>query len=223
MDDLAVLRQYIEIAESQDSQRDAWVKAADALEHRKRATGQSNPELGAEVDRSKDWVSKVLAWRASGYIQRTPFTDGGNAPRAATSHTRKVLRERPVDVAPEIAKALEDPEVQREVIAASPRVASNMMATQVQDGLERVRTHTLSREEIDDRQGFNDLPAPMLSPWDPFWQQVVPGMREVMDRMHEDVWNLPPEMVRAISEKTAELSVVLGGLAAAAREATPNS
>ena len=116
---LARVKEYLAIAESEDSKREAYKAAAEEIAVYKSETGANDRAVATALGRGeKDrrLVGLLMKWRESGYKADTPFlADEKATGRAAVSHTRKVLKERPAEVAADIAKAMEDPEVAKAI------------------------------------------------------------------------------------------------------------
>ena len=118
---LARAKEYLAIAESEDSKREAYKAAAEEIAAHIAETGDSLRQVARNLQVADVTVGKLLRWRDEGYPEgTTPYTlpdQNGSKPtdRAAVSHTRKVLKERPAEVAADIAKAMEDPEVAKAI------------------------------------------------------------------------------------------------------------
>lgn len=141
-------KQFLTIAESGDAKREAYKAAAEEIAAHIEETGDSQASVATDIGCERDRVHKILRWRKAGYPEgTTPFTmadGGGSLPtdRAATSHTKKVLREQPQSVAPEIAKAMEDPEV-REAVA---RHMTTQTANDISDAVRGLPHEPVERE-----------------------------------------------------------------------------
>jgi len=90
---LARAKEYLAIAESRDSKREAYIKAADEIAaHKDEKPKETNENLARFLGVTKDRVSKLLRWRESGFKAETPYLmDDQATTRAARSHTKKVL------------------------------------------------------------------------------------------------------------------------------------
>jgi hypothetical protein len=115
---LARARQFLAIAEAENSKREAYKMAADEIAAEKQETGETNENLARFLGRKKDYVTKLLAWRKSGFEAETPFLmDKQATNRAAISHTKKVLREAPMEQVEQLLSEL--PKERQEKIAAA--------------------------------------------------------------------------------------------------------
>jgi len=118
-------KQYLVIAESEDSKREAYKAAAEEIAAHIAETGDEQQMVATTLQCSPQTVGRILKWRTAGYPEgTTPFTmadPNGSKPtdRAAVSHTKRVLRESPQAVAKDIAEAMEDPDVAHAVVQAA--------------------------------------------------------------------------------------------------------
>jgi hypothetical protein len=116
-DHLALARKYLAVAESKDSKREAYKRAAKEIVAYKNETRESDAAIAIALGggRSGKWVETLRRWAREGFKGETPFlADGKATERAALSHARKVLREAPIE---EVEKALLDlPEPRRRQI-----------------------------------------------------------------------------------------------------------
>lgn len=143
-DHLALAREYIAIAESQDAKREAYQKAADEIVEAQKTMGYR--AIATAVGKSDHWVKTLVQWRTSGTPGSTPFANKDRMAKGAAAETRKVLAEQPRSVAPDIAKAMEDPEVREEV-------AKHMMPGAARDLSERANRDHPARRKLDDSLG----------------------------------------------------------------------
>lgn len=130
---LVEAREFLGIAEQIDvnpreARRRAYIGAAERIAEYKDKTGCTNVLLASKISADQGTVSRLLKWHKSGYKAATPFLmDEQATGRAALSHTKRTLRERPKEVAADIAEAMEDPEVAQAVTAhASPKALGNV-------------------------------------------------------------------------------------------------
>lgn len=119
-------KKYIAVAESKDAKREAYKAATNEIAAYKAETGASNAAIAIALGRVKDtndpkarrtgadYVAKLLKWRDSGFKDATPFTEGGEmSGRVAVSHTKRTLRERPVEEIKEMLDDLPDEAVEK--------------------------------------------------------------------------------------------------------------
>jgi len=137
-------RNYLAIAESGDAKREAYRMAAEELAAEREETGATLDFLASKVGTSTPTVSKLLAWRSSGYAAATPFLmDPEATTRAADSHTRRAVRERPEVVAEELARQ----SAERRAAFAAGLMADPEVAGQVLERPEvRVAVHQADRD-----------------------------------------------------------------------------
>jgi hypothetical protein len=95
-------KQYLAIAESADSKREAYKAAAEEIAvHKKQHPKDTWSEIAISLGKTGQYVGRLMKWRTEGYPEgTTPFTmpdPSGSKPtdRAAISHGKKVLRENP--------------------------------------------------------------------------------------------------------------------------------
>jgi len=150
-DRLALAREYIAIAESQDAKREAYQKAADEIIEAQKTMGYR--AIAKAVGKSDHWVKTLVQWRTSGTPGSTPFGGKDRMAKGAAAETRKVLAEQPQSVAPEIAKAMEDPEVRQEV-------AKHMLPGAARDLSERANRDHPAHRKLDEPLG---IPEPKAS------------------------------------------------------------
>lgn len=118
-DHLARAKEALAIAESDDSKREAYRIAAEEIAAHKKETGEPNTRIAIRLGCDEKKVRVLLSWRERGYDTDSPYNEGfekKEQQRAQISHTRRVLREKPAEVVPEIAKAMEDPKVAKKVM-----------------------------------------------------------------------------------------------------------
>lgn len=109
-------KQFLAIAESGDAKREAYKAATEEIAAHVAETGDTYECVATHLDMPHDTLKKYMAWRRSGYKAATPWlADERATDRAAVSHGRKVLREQPETLAPEIAEAMENPAVREQV------------------------------------------------------------------------------------------------------------
>jgi len=119
-------KEYLAIAESPDSRREAYMKAAEEIASYKAETGASGVAIAIAIGRVKNtedkkqrqaggtYINLLLKWRQEGYQGDSPFlADGEATTRAARSHAKKLLADptEAVKLVPEITAALDTPEV----------------------------------------------------------------------------------------------------------------
>ena len=104
MNHLDAARECIAIAESGDAKHAAYKAAAEHVAAELQLRTISNRQIAKEIGKSEGFVRALRNWRDSGYEAATPWlSDGEATTRAAKSHTKKFLREAPVE---EIEKAM---------------------------------------------------------------------------------------------------------------------
>lgn len=123
---LELAREDLAIAESGDSKREAYKRAAEHVAAYIEATGESNRKVCIAIQTSESKFYKLMAWREAGYPKgTTPFTmadPDGSKPtdRAAKSHARKVLKDS--EQREEVIDALDDEALSEVANAATERL-----------------------------------------------------------------------------------------------------
>jgi hypothetical protein len=98
MNHLEAARECIAIAESGDAKHAAYKAAAEHVAAELQLRTISNRQIAREIGKDESFVRALRRWRDSGYEAATPWlSDGEATARAAKSHTRKFLREAPVE------------------------------------------------------------------------------------------------------------------------------
>lgn len=150
MTHLEQAKQYLTIAESGDSKREAYKLAAEEIVEHIAETSDSQTLVATKIGRDTGSVSRLLRWRKEGYPEgTTPFTmadPNGSLPtqRAALSHTKKVLRDAPLEQVEQIIDEL--PEERKRAIKAA---VGDDYARLLQNSAERERNMTeAQRQEI---------------------------------------------------------------------------
>lgn len=110
------------IAESKDAKREAYKRAANAMVAYRKETRCTITLLASNVGRDKSFISRLLKWQESGFKAETPFLmDEQATERASISHTKKVLREQPMEQIERIMEDLPAPRVAKIAQAALGR------------------------------------------------------------------------------------------------------
>lgn len=136
-DHLALAQEDLTIAESADSKREAYKRAAEHIAAHQKQSGDSLVRVAARLKRPARRVQELDQWRRSGYRTETPAAMNEGAYRAAKSHTRAILR---------------DPEQRTEVIesldeAERLAVAQAALEASEKEGKERKKRARTVREE----------------------------------------------------------------------------
>jgi hypothetical protein len=106
MNHLERAKEYLAIAESSDSKKEAYRAAAEEIAAAV-AEGESQRTVATVLRKSQAFVLALLNWRKSGYKADTPWlADEKATTRAAKSHTRRVLSD--PELAHEIISNLDD-------------------------------------------------------------------------------------------------------------------
>jgi hypothetical protein len=108
-------KQFLAIADAVDAdpkraRREAYMAAAEEIAAHIAETGDSQPVVAttAGIERSK--VSRLLTWRKRGYDTESPYDEGPEKRqqhRARVSHGKRVLKEKPEDLAEEIEESVD--------------------------------------------------------------------------------------------------------------------
>jgi len=89
---LARAKAYLAIAESKDSKREAYKRAAKEIAAYKDATKDTYDHIAIRLGKSKPTIEKLMKWHRSGYEADTPFlADTEAVKRAARSHAKAVV------------------------------------------------------------------------------------------------------------------------------------
>jgi hypothetical protein len=117
----AEIREQNELYEAGDTDRAFWLgqqKRLKALQNTEPKLTQ--PQMGKMVGKSHAWVKAVLGWDGHSSVQ-SPFARDASPSRGegvSRAEARRVLKDKPESVVPEIAEALERPEVRKAVVKA---------------------------------------------------------------------------------------------------------
>jgi hypothetical protein len=115
---LARAKAYLAIAESKDSKREAYKRAAKEIVAHKQETGETWETLARALGREQHYVKKLSQWERSGFEAETPFLmDKHATERAALSHTKRVLTQAPLEQVEQIIDGL--PQQRKVKIAAA--------------------------------------------------------------------------------------------------------
>lgn len=126
-DHLARAKDYIAIAENEDSKAEAYRRAAEEILAATTEDGYSQAQIAQELGRDRSWVTDLLAWhRAGGHPQTGPF--GGEAKNAKTDRgkARKMLRD--PEQRRQVIESLEPSEVETLVAEGTDRLVENARA-----------------------------------------------------------------------------------------------
>jgi len=183
-----------------------WAAIADRLIAIQKADPQlSQATIGNFFGHTQKWVADIVKWRTSKSTSASPFArtkDGSSQQRA---DTRRQLREAPEVVAPEIARALEDPKVRAAILKTAPDIGLAFIVD---------RTRKSRGAGLHDPSPPKPTGTPIKTPADPwkYWLRAEKLLRSAfveLDLMHdhfnEDAWNLPPSSVQGFAEVSAEL------------------
>jgi Family of unknown function (DUF6192) len=98
---------YLAIAESKDSKREAYKRAAKEIVAYKQESRETWDSIAMELGCSVQLLYKLRKWHEVGFKGETPFLmDGEATTRAAISHTKAVLRDQPIEVVEKIVADL---------------------------------------------------------------------------------------------------------------------
>jgi hypothetical protein len=96
---------YLAIAEAGDARHEAYRQAAEEIAAYRDETGATWPDIAMSLGQHLRRVQRLMEWRRGGYTAASPWlADEQATTRAADSHARKVVRERPEVIADEMAK-----------------------------------------------------------------------------------------------------------------------
>lgn len=158
---------YLAIAEAGDAKREAYKRAADEVAAEKDETNATTADLARLLGRKDDFVRKLLRWRETGFAASTPFLmDEQATTRAADSHTRRAVRERPDVIVNAINElpAEKQAELVAKIVEATPEAVGKGIAaasanTRAQVGgttYRELRYPGMSDAEVADAQARED-------------------------------------------------------------------
>lgn len=106
MDRLERARQYLAIAESQDSKREAYLKAADEIIAAQKE-GWGVRAIAREIGKSESWVRQLLEWATNAQDHtHLPFGGPENTERSHRSVAKNYLAKRDPEAVQEIIREL---------------------------------------------------------------------------------------------------------------------
>jgi hypothetical protein len=108
-------KQFLAIAEAVDAdpkkaKHEAYMAAAEEIAAHKAEAGESNKNVATFLGLTTDRVQKLLKWRDRGYDTESPYDEGPEKRqqhRARVSHGKRVLKEKPEDLADEIEESVD--------------------------------------------------------------------------------------------------------------------
>jgi hypothetical protein len=131
---------YIAIAESQDSRREAYIRAADAIIEwlAEDPARRGHRQAGEGIGRSASYVGKLVTWRTSGDPDTSPSPFGTEAQREARDRyeARRALQANPDLVKQHI---IDNPEIARKAARESSAVADAAGTGSLERGAEEFR------------------------------------------------------------------------------------
>ena len=138
-------KEYLAIAESGDSKREAYKAAAEEIAA---AIGEGNTQVyvATYIGKSQKHISQMLKWRKSGYEADTPWlADTGATTRAAVSHTKAILRDAPLE---QVETILASVPVSRRAALATALVAQGDVADAIHADPEASKVHLRMTDAI---------------------------------------------------------------------------
>jgi hypothetical protein len=201
-------------------ERAAWIAVQEKLLAMS-AAGSSQRDIAELVGKSSSWVQRVLRWDPRG--GGSPHAEPGKPSKAGPAHAREVLRGSPESVAPEIARALEDPKVAQAVAKSSraPARRNVMRAVETESARDVIANAPPSRSnrsvaDINAATSERRGAGPPPDTWKPFRagirysEAAVESFRDCFEAMHSDSWNLPPQIIEGIERDATKLAAELG-------------
>lgn len=124
VDHLARAREFLAIAESENAKREAYRMAAIEVVAAI-AEGATQVLVATSTGKSQQYISKLIQWHDAGFETETPWLmDKQATSRAALSHTKKTLRNAPLE---QIERIVDDlPIAQRARIAQAALAVEGM-------------------------------------------------------------------------------------------------
>jgi hypothetical protein len=90
MERLELAKKYLDVADTEDSKREAYKQAAEEVIAHKEETGESDSDIAISLQRSRPYVQKLRSWYQGGMVNRTPFSTE-NMPKPLTRAQRDQL------------------------------------------------------------------------------------------------------------------------------------
>jgi hypothetical protein len=126
---LARAKEFLAIAESDNSKREAYKMAAEEVAAAI-SKGATQMVVATTIGKSREFVKTLLKWRDSGFESETPWLmDKQATSRAALSHTKATLRNAPLEQIERIVESLTPAEAAKLAQAAlgKPGIADEML------------------------------------------------------------------------------------------------
>lgn len=197
---LARAKAYLAIAESKDSKREAYKKAAEEIAAYKEATRATNAVIASELQLRRTqmggekYVSDLLKWRRTGYKAETPWLmDTEATTRAAASHAKKllgdkgqakrvekILAELPDEAIERIEEAVSEEAVKRTVYADRPKPKH-------EDATRRQAAKRAGRLKANPSQAADSFVA-MLGPVRARIRAVCQGYQDFLALVEDEEW-----------------------------------
>lgn len=114
-------KHYLAIAESKDSKREAYKRAAKEIVAHREITGDTWKQIADALGRAPFYVTKLRDWFDAGCKTETPWAHGGDSDHRRGSDvaaTKRILREQPMEVVERVINDL-PPRRQAQIAAAA--------------------------------------------------------------------------------------------------------
>lgn len=211
IDHLAMAKEDLAIAESGDSKREAYKRAAEHIASAV-SDGTTQAVVATTIGKSREFVKAILSWRESGYEAATPWlADTEATGRAALSHTRKTLREKPEEVAAEIAEAMQTAEVRQAVAQHMPGWTADDLAERTRQRDPAPNTDDLRRKSKE-REEFERKNKSGYLTWGEVESKTRLAKRllaEVVTILNDSGHNLTPDMREFLSDDLDKLQAAI--------------
>jgi transposase len=116
VDHLALAKEDLAIAESGDSRREAYMRAAHHVAAHREATGDSAKQIALQLQVGRNTVENLLRWKKEGFKTDTPYSGREVSEKKDREKVRRFLREKPSEVIAALsAEAKKDPSVAEKV------------------------------------------------------------------------------------------------------------
>jgi len=149
-------KDYIAIAESADSKREAYIKAAEEIAAA-RAEGVSASAVATAIGKSEIEVRRFTDWHKSGYKAATPWlADEKATDRAAMSHTKATLRKADQDQIKRIMVELPDEQLSNIASEAGSTLVSRSRAKRAEHHAEPTAGELMAGEKWDPSESWAD-------------------------------------------------------------------
>jgi hypothetical protein len=191
-DRLARAKVYLAIAESKDSKREAYKKAAnEVVAYKKEYPKATWREIAISLGRTGQYVGQLAKWHGTGFKAETPFLmDGQATQRAARSHTKSVLTD--PDETQKVLSDLSDEQVEQVVDAATEEqvkrtVYGGRQKPSVEDARRQEKAKQTARQKANPHQAVDAFIA-SLGPGRAKIRSICQGYQDLYAIVEDEEW-----------------------------------